>query len=830
MTRNQVHPSQKHPPHSSTNNEQEGDRKDLSSPLLTANLMENTFDSNRKTHWFLSIRFCLILLVSCLTILSVLALSITWGACFIPTITQLSNSYRDHQLERIIDVVDETLSDIAKTSEEIKQQIIGDGLTLAPNTTEIHRKIWSCVKSTSKTHEGVVIACFFGDSSLNVVGAGRLNKFAQAAAYTVSSLNTHIHYCPPPEQNDYCLINESNPGRIMPPLNFKYAQEQCNKYPGEVVYVPSRVEAHLVDVTKMSLVNCVPLSNGTSVDSKGNRFAYFFGHDLTSASVAIQLKSLVQPLSGYRGFIVETQTGYLIAVDNNATLSQLQGTKIFRATSETVNDTDINSISKTAMTNLGMSFTELPCNTHLLTSDTTRYISLYRLCTVTRVDWVIVLSAPQWNFISSTVIAIVTAIWGSLVIISVGIMVGVLFSVRIAKSIYQLIELFESVAHMDLECLSVQKSNFSEIYLLQKQFVYMIHRMKLYKSFIPSHLLAELEQQGDSTTKVEDETSMVSSGTSRNSLESSKGVSLSHHGISSSKKKYLSKDNKFQLYLEKRRVTLVQVMLEGLNEWVHSISPNEMVLLLSDVYDQLNSICRVSGASQISSLENDSLIIAFNATRDQQKHEEKAALFCHVLNEKLVGLKYMKWKNEKSQQLNVHYADLMNFRFALITQECLCGNVGSQEMKQFSVLSSGKYNLAILMDVAKHLNVNMVCSENVKNGCSKAFNLRYLETQNFVDDMYINSFGSVSSAACSIPQHQVHIYEIGAKLHVENDEWMYELSEKEKKNQWNEYNKATHLFLDRRYQEALDLFQTFYHSNTNDKPTENLIQKCQSFM
>ncbi|KAG2373353.1 hypothetical protein C9374_012219 [Naegleria lovaniensis] len=285
--------------------------------------------------------------------------------------------------------------------------------------------------------------------------------------------------------------------------------------------------------------------------------------------------------------------------------------------------------------------------------------------------------------------------------------------------------------------------------------------------------------------------------------------------------KYISKDNKFQLYLEKRRVTLVQVLLEGLNEWVHSISPNEVVLLLSDVYDQLNTICRVNGASQISYLENDSLIIALNATRDQQKHEEKGAIFCHMLNEKLLGLKYMKWRNEKSQT----HGDRMNFRFSIVTQEGLCGNVGSQDMKQFSVLSSGRHNLGMLMDVAKHLNVNMVCSEPVKNGCAKTFNLRYIDTQNLVDDMFINSFGSVASVSCNIPQSQVHIYEIGAKLQVENDEWMYELSQKEKKNEWNEYNNATLLFFETRYQEALELFQKFYQSKTNDKPTENMIQR-----
>lgn len=73
----------------------------------------------------------------------------------------------------------------------------------------------------------------------------------------------------------------------------------------------------------------------------------------------------------------------------------------------------------------------------------------------------------------------------------------------------------------------------------------------------------------------------------------------------------------------------------------------------------------------------------------------------------------------------------MHFRFALISQECFCGNVGSQERKQlFSVLSSRKYNLSTIMQVAKKLQLDIVCSESVKRMCETSFSMRYVDTQN----------------------------------------------------------------------------------------------------
>ncbi|KAG2389461.1 hypothetical protein C9374_014021 [Naegleria lovaniensis] len=389
-------------------------------------------------------------------------------------------------------------------------------------------------------------------------------------------------------------------------------------------------------------------------------------------------------------------------------------------------------------------------------------------------------------------------------------------------------------------CNNLHPSHFSEVQLLQQQFLSMVKRMKLYKSFIPAHLLSEIDEQQDLNTQspnqqpykvsgVNGDSNSSSMSHSQSSVESSSKRSSSMNEPksmhqNSSKKKYSKDVNKFALYLESKKVTLIHVLLEGLNDLLHSLAPQETVSLLSDVFEQVNSMCRSHGAVQIA-LENDSLTISLNATHKQQNHEVKGAQLCRSLNEKLLSLKFMRWKSNEALKKRPHLIDVLNFRFAMLSHECYCGNLGTSEVKQFTLLSSGKQNLLKMISVAKEMNIAIVCSESVRNSCLKFFQTRYIDTRSFTDDTFVSSFNEGE-----VPQQDTHIYEIGVSLEKQDDEWMYELADQQQKNKWNSYNQACQLFFEKDYHRAVELFQEYYQSNTNDKPTENMIHKCQTLM
>ncbi|KAF0973953.1 hypothetical protein FDP41_007037 [Naegleria fowleri] len=105
---------------------------------------------------------------------------------------------------------------------------------------------------------------------------------------------------------------------------------------------------------------------------------------------------------------------------------------------------------------------------------------------------------------------------------------------------------------------------------------------------------------------------------------------------------------------------------------------------------------------------------------------------------------------------------------------------------------------------------------------------RFVDTKNCVDDTFIVSV--ITSNQELPPQHSTKVYELGGSLTVSQDEWMYELADQQKKNKWNSYNQACQLYFEKDYRGALEMFQEFYQSNTNDKPAEHMIRLCEQLL
>lgn len=62
---------------------------------------------------------------------------------------------------------------------------------------------------------------------------------------------------------------------------------------------------------------------------------------------------------------------------------------------------------------------------------------------------------------------------------------------------------------------------------------------------------------------------------------------------------------------------------------------------------------------------------------------------------------------------------IIDFRFALISQKGYCGNIGTSEVKNFTILSSAKSNLLRMIQVANQMNINMICSRSIQETIQK---------------------------------------------------------------------------------------------------------------
>src|SRR3989338_9264146 len=164
-------------------------------------------------------------------------------------------------------------------------------------------------------------------------------------------------------------------------------------------------------------------------------------------------------------------------------------------TSLTNGSTFNSTVIKSTFSNLIRNFPQydtIPCNTYRIIVADGMKISVYRYCNNYNVDWLVIFSVSEWNYIGNMIIAIICAIIGSLMVIGIGGIFGVISATVIVKPFKNLIEQFENVSSMDLD-IQMKTSSLREVSLLQGHFIVMVERMKQYRAFIPSHLLSRLE-------------------------------------------------------------------------------------------------------------------------------------------------------------------------------------------------------------------------------------------------------------------------------------------------------------------------------------------------
>lgn len=333
-----------------------------------------------------------------------------------------------------------------------------------------------------------------------------------------------------------------------------------------------------------------------------------------------------------------------------------------------------------------------------------------------------------------------SALTGTVLIMIVSAIVGIIVSYRIVRPFNNLIELFESVSHMDLDRLTVSKTYFSEVVKLQKNFLFMVNRIRSYKSFIPPHLISQIENGGMEIPEAEDPSTsrQQSEGYNSNNSLSSTGSLRKTTLAKSGKKKYIASKTMFSLHLEIRQVTIVTILMEGLNEMLNEANAKEVVNLLSDVFLEISAAVKPKGG-QLIGTDNDMFTISFNASTDLSKHEEKALLASQLLRDKLSKLKSIKWKNLEYWKKHSSFLDKVVFRTAILCQQSQTGNIGTSDSKTFTIIGSFKYNADALLEVAQRLDLEVVVTERLYSQFSHLYYMRFVDSVDLANDSMYTS-------------------------------------------------------------------------------------------
>ncbi|KAF0976247.1 hypothetical protein FDP41_004922 [Naegleria fowleri] len=346
----------------------------------------------------------------------------------------------------------------------------------------------------------------------------------------------------------------------------------------------------------------------------------------------------------------------------------------------------------------------------------------------------------------------------------------------------------------------------------------LVRQQELYKSFIPSHVLLQIEANNNNNNN-NDEEDMVEEhrvSQSKEEVKSRASNNTESHTVRSStdgKHQKYKQDlaARFELYLDRKRVSMLQLKFKGLDEILDFISPNEIVEILKDVFEKVQHATKAShGVLEL--WKDDSVTIVFNASKDQHRHEQRAIKTCMELNFRLRDLQKSKWLSNVKTQFLILASSHLEFRFAIHSQECLCGNIGSSDLRSFKILGSIYENLSRLISFADQMEVRVVCDENFSKIAQTMFHTRY------VGDTEMMEEGNIAQ--------ECNIYEIGAPLNVSEDEWLYELANKQKNDEWQDYNAACKEFFAHNYEQALVKFLEHSKKHRNDLATENMIALC----
>lgn len=238
--------------------------------------------------------------------------------------------------------------------------------------------------------------------------------------------------------------------------------------------------------------------------------------------------------------------------------------------------------------------------------------------------------------------------------------------------------------------------------------------------------------------------------------QSRHSIGISNRSSSSSGERVLS--SLFQLGLENRVLTLASIHIGGLDSCFENNSFIVIVTLLSDVFDSIIKVVKKSHAF-LGNFENNRIILSWNSTFDIPNHERNGLQAAFQILESLKKVKETKWKN---MSIAAAIFKELSFDVAMTTQECACGNIGTQDSKVYSINGSYLHNLDIIQRQCIKMEVDFICSENVYEKAKNIHLFRYVKRV----DLYKNT--ETESPHCfskrymrSTPNYPTKLYQVG---------------------------------------------------------------------
>ena len=203
----------------------------------------------------------------------------------------------------------------------------------------------------------------------------------------VNSTGQYWTYCDNITINEYCHTKSSEPDVQLPPFDMSYILGVASEHVNKPTFTLSYTDPTLPSITFMSLVNSRPASNET--DISGINFDWYFGFDISVATISNYLKDITEKITGSLAFIIEIETEFIVASSYPEIPVTKWDDKGNQERKKAINFgvPEVEQVGLFLYERYQKKLDSLSCGTFEFLSFQDRYVNVYRMCNQANINW-----------------------------------------------------------------------------------------------------------------------------------------------------------------------------------------------------------------------------------------------------------------------------------------------------------------------------------------------------------------------------------------------------------------------------------------------------------
>jgi ankyrin repeat protein/class 3 adenylate cyclase len=419
------------------------------------------------------------------------------------------------------------------------------------------------------------------------------------------------------------------------------------------------------------------------------------------------------------------------------------------------------------------------------------------------IDWVLVNSVPMLHFFAPLYTALGVMLAVSIVLIVLSAICAIVAAHTVMIPILQLIDQAQDIKMLQLEKVEkslAQPSMLAEIRTLQTSFASMTARLKQFRSFIPSHILAVIDAEIHGTSEsvvqttglVEDEKQDEKRKTPQNnSSHNNTGSHVSHSTISNFGKGMINRA--LNSKLTSATLTVMTIKLPDLSELFDLYSADEILEAMNDLVSSIRVIGQETNF-QLVSMSTKKVVVVWNSFISQTDHCQRACKTAVSLQSKL---------KQMQQQWSTNGLPILGLNIGIATGLAYYGNVG-RDTKFFTVIGNTAMMSDKLCNSNKTYGIQVIVSDEIYESEREEFHMRPIGE---MEDMVL--------------------YELGDAKHP--DSWQTELEYTSQSN-WQDYIDGYTLFSNDQYADAVDKFKIHLNNHPDDSVCHRMVELCNDML